>query len=915
MESKMLSVQNPVSFVNQASAMATPLSSPVSFGQPTMQMASASGGLGQMAAQASASGSSPQYSAAPMLGVPSLSGMSAGFNSSMATPTPFTQAASSAPLNQPMLSGQPSPVPVASFNTQPGSPGIGSLFSTPLMQESPMVNDNMTLAEQMMSPTLEQQEIEDIANLYLSEQGTEEQLSSFFEKYKDHKRMSDKCALDGRYFYKALAPYKGLVPSEMYIRINLGGQVEVSMPEGQSGQEFWMGQPVFDLAELAATKSEDKLPRYRLIKLIVDISDDPASNLGSVHSNLIYIDTWEDEKKIVRFEPMTPTEYTEPINKVLKAYFKKLLPDYKFMMLEEHPQLPITDACPSKGMCAAYVLKKAMMLVTGNDRPLNRDPKREEKKIMVFADAIETEYGILPEEDSDRGQYGFSITLGGPGPLVSPYYYGDDWLYTPEYYGYRPHHRFARPWGWGWTHGGGGHPGRGWGGGSHHSGGGRHERGMSGMENGTWEDIGRKLDLGWMRAKEKARVFKDRARAAWSDDANSMKKHHGSHQREMSASRLDSRAEMGHGDSEDHEARQRLAREHRAKLERNQKGWRPSANSGVYAGDKFGAGMVQTKKSYGYEMGGPEYNRHKGCGCEGCHKAPPAGQFGYWSHDEKGDRTWNPVAYRSKTESSQSMTPGMDVRTQGEMMYRPEEGCGCGMKPSTGTGAEHGRYSRAEFNQCHQQMRQENGSTLTGGVVGGLAGAAVAGPFGILPGAAIGAGAGYFAGRERGREGEAFRPSTWKRSTQDAVLGAGLGGVAGYMLGGGKGALLGAGAGGLGGYALGGGFNRRGQETGQRAKSTVAGAAIGAGIGTVVGPIGTLGGGLIGAGAGYLESRGKETGNPALTGGLIGAGAGYLMQGGLTGVILGGAAGAGAGYLLGRRGVGHRYYPYRRRYW
>lgn len=985
-DSKMLSTENPASFANRASLASAPVINSFSVGRSAVQSASPNGSLGQMAAQASAAGSVPQFTLTPPVGSPLLSSFSTGVNPSLGVPTPFTQAQGTTTFSQPILasggfssqSSVPSfNSPAASLNQGLPSVAVATLLSTPLTQplsgpgspRASFIASPAVLTAQMMEPTPQQQQIEMIADQYLAEQGTEDQLLKFFERYRNHQRASTKCALDGRYFYKVLAPYRGLVPSEMYIRINIRGLV--STPENEQGQEFWMGAPVFDLAELAATQTEDKSPRYRLIKLIIDISDDEASNLGSVHSNLIYIDTWNNA--ICRFEPMTPSEYTEPINTVLEAYFAQphLLPTYSYQMLDEHPQLPTTASCPSKGMCAAYVLKKAMMLVTDNDRPLDRDPDKEELKIMIFADAIETEYGILPEEDNDREQAGFSITLGGPGPFVSPYYYGNDWVYGPEYYGFRPHRRFARPWGWGWTHGGGHHR-------RHH----RHHygvnqaNGVSGSENGAWEEMGRALDLGWARAKEKAYELKERIKMGLHRDANELEGRREAHrqrvelaraqaaqsgsffpdqnasaemQRELTASRLLSRAETGpNGQFHDPEHLRQMARLQREQFNQGKAGWQPIASTGTYAGDKFAAGIVRSKQQYG----GPEY----GCGCDGCHMAPPAGEFGYWNRDQQGNRQWHSVNFGGKTRREQGgWSDSMAMRTQGEQTFGSEEGCGCGVKRRE-MGAEHGRWSRTEY----EQMRSENGmsdSTIGGGLLGAGAGFLVGGPVGAVVGGLAGGGAGHYLGRDRhehgnGHRGDVLRPSTWQRSTQTAVVGGLLGGGAGYLLGGGTGALIGAGAGGLGGYALGGGFGRRsengstltggligagsgfllggpvgavvgagiGAGTGYYAGrerrhggGTIAGGAIGAGTGALVGgPVGAVAGGAIGAAAGHSAERNPRyegAHNSALTGGLLGAGAGYLLGGGLSGVILGGAAGAGAGYLLGRGGH-YQHYPY-----
>lgn len=320
------------------------------------------------------------------------------------------------------------------------------LPGTPVFEEP--LQPDLTAPAEVPSPEQDAMEHDedDDDTPHESEIGTKVQLINFFTKYANHNGIASKCYLDGRYFWKVLAPYSGLVASEMYIRMNLGKLTDD--PTDGTMREFEILPPAFDVEELSMTKGAPA--RYRLIKLIIDISNDPASNQGSVHSNLIYIDT--KNKTVTRFEPMFDANYTAPLNDVIRSTWTNLLPGYSYSMLDEHPQLPTTDTCPSKGMCAAYTLKKAMMLVTGNDKPMNGTPEQEELKIMKFADAIETEYGIIPgEADMEAG---LSIAYS-PGPYypapVGPLYPGYSW--GPAYYGFSWGPRFGRRRGWGWGFG------------------------------------------------------------------------------------------------------------------------------------------------------------------------------------------------------------------------------------------------------------------------------------------------------------------------------------------------------------------------------------------------------------------------------------------------------------------------------
>lgn len=315
--------------------------------------------------------------------------------------------------------------------------------------------------------------------------GTFEQLLTFFGRYREFDRVSDDCALDGRYFWKVLAPYSGLIKSDMYIRINdlnMGDRVSNAMggDSHKNGHDEIVISPIaFDYPELVSNMCAS----LKIIKLIVDISDDPSDNNGSVHSNLIVVD--DDKKMIYRFEPMYEIRYTDRINKVLEDYFKGLLPEYKFEMLQEHPQLPITETCPRKGMCAAYTLKRAMMFILDIDQALNRDPAREEELILRFAEAIKEEYGELDRDfdDSDdeygrgrsrgRGRGGgwggafrgsalpflgavggsrYFFQVGNPyAPIATPGQYPGMHMYSAPYYGYTFGPRAYRSPGWGWS--------------------------------------------------------------------------------------------------------------------------------------------------------------------------------------------------------------------------------------------------------------------------------------------------------------------------------------------------------------------------------------------------------------------------------------------------------------------------------
>jgi hypothetical protein len=364
------------------------------------------------------------------------------------------------------------------------------------------------------------------------EPSTEAQLREFFHKYVNHQRLSEKCYLDGRYFWKVLSSYAGLIPSEMYVRINERPAVAASEllartpldlddpmtarmapqissplaiePEGVMATPFQL-LLTFDGEDLSRTKCYPE--RYRLIKLIIDVATNPQDVRGTVHSNLIYIDT--KKKTVKRFEPLFDAPYLHPVDKALKAFFNENLPEYHYTVSPEHPQKTISNRCTSRGMCAAFVLKKAMLLLAHNPHRHDcqveyqeakgmlgkwlsgwstkkhkkhqhrefvvhsqADYDREELKILQFADAIEAEYGRLPGVPElefgpgygDGGEIGEALAAGvggliggalasgalggGYGGYYNPYAYAPvagPYGYAPAYYNVDPYAGYYPP--------------------------------------------------------------------------------------------------------------------------------------------------------------------------------------------------------------------------------------------------------------------------------------------------------------------------------------------------------------------------------------------------------------------------------------------------------------------------------------
>jgi len=218
-----------------------------------------------------------------------------------------------------------------------------------------------------------------------------ERLLEFWDNYAGHQGQSDKCYLDGNYFWKVLEPFEGLVKGELTINVHHGQVVQLD-----SG---CIGRPIDTEVSFDPDWFNDAQGPLKLIKMLVVGSTDEDQTLGTVHSNLLIVD--EDKLEIIRFEPLFDEHYSHFINDKLKEYFSEIAPEFSYRMLDCHPQVVPGQHCSSRGMASAYVLKLAMVLITDLENglpiedacPFTHDPAEEEDRIRTFADAIETEYG------------------------------------------------------------------------------------------------------------------------------------------------------------------------------------------------------------------------------------------------------------------------------------------------------------------------------------------------------------------------------------------------------------------------------------------------------------------------------------------------------------------------------------------
>lgn len=242
-----------------------------------------------------------------------------------------------------------------------------------------------------------------VPNLFLGDRAptpTKQMIKDFWSNAKGSP-MTTNCYLDGRYFNHVLSPYEGTVQEPMYIGIEEGAFT--SDPNDGDKREF-EARVAFNTNALKMTSG-----KVRFIRVIIEIGRADQKQGVSRHSNLITI--CKERKMVKRFEPMANHPYRGPINSILEEYFGNILPDYKYSVCGDHPQSMTSPICPSRGMCAAYVLMKVMKILTGKGCGFPKDPIEAEKQVLKFAFAIEKIYGTLPGQP--ELDYGFFDNWSG----------------------------------------------------------------------------------------------------------------------------------------------------------------------------------------------------------------------------------------------------------------------------------------------------------------------------------------------------------------------------------------------------------------------------------------------------------------------------------------------------------------------
>lgn len=185
--------------------------------------------------------------------------------------------------------------------------------------------------------------------------------------------------LDARYFNAMFKGYGGLVEEPLVLRITLAERVSDEMK--------W--KMPFDIRQLPEVPLHmmlsDETPD--ILRVVIEVQKRGRKNLKSRHSNLLIFDP--NEKKVVRFEPMTNPQYSEIVDQFLRKYLEKNAPEYKLVHATAHPQMMIEQYCPDRGFCAAYVMKFACMYVLPDKTvSFTKDPL----DILKFAHAVKMMY-------------------------------------------------------------------------------------------------------------------------------------------------------------------------------------------------------------------------------------------------------------------------------------------------------------------------------------------------------------------------------------------------------------------------------------------------------------------------------------------------------------------------------------------
>lgn len=235
-----------------------------------------------------------------------------------------------------------------------------------------------------------------------------EALDHLLQSYAKEKP-SSRPYLDARYFNLVLEGYTGLV--EKAIKIHITEEEMRVSGNGEWKQRFLIQE---QSAPFTIKNNENSL-----IRVVIEyerIREGRPSKVAR-HSNLLVLSNEvnsQGEQLVYRFEPIANHKYQHQITEVLSEIVASFgTAPYHLVELAEHPQSLLTSNMLG-GMCLAYVLKLAVMYVTGNELVFSD----REEDIRSFAAAVEKHYAIALEarygaDSLPDIEYGATATIVG----------------------------------------------------------------------------------------------------------------------------------------------------------------------------------------------------------------------------------------------------------------------------------------------------------------------------------------------------------------------------------------------------------------------------------------------------------------------------------------------------------------------
>lgn len=241
-----------------------------------------------------------------------------------------------------------------------------------------------------------------------------EDLDLLMNTYREAKP-SELCYLDARYFNVVLGGYAGLVLEP--IRIQITEDEVYENKEGEWRQKFFVQEMSSALIINLADNNPD------LVRVIVEIVKvkNGTSIVTSRHSNLLIVSSRfdaSDKKRVYLFVPIKNFKYHRQVVDMLADIVNTLNPPNKevfvLRVIQENPQITEEKRCQNKSMSAAYVLKMAVMYITGRQLEFSEDIN----DISCFAGRVQELFRpALVQKYSEKSEPDIEYT--GEGTMVS----------------------------------------------------------------------------------------------------------------------------------------------------------------------------------------------------------------------------------------------------------------------------------------------------------------------------------------------------------------------------------------------------------------------------------------------------------------------------------------------------------------